>query len=129
MRLGGGGVGVIGDVLDPQSASVSDNDGGAAGGGAGVSGWVLLASRLRWREKLSMAQAALVLPVVSGAISVPDSALRTTMWDNGVPLAIFLVTMGLTICANNPRRTVITIVLLALGWGSFALVRNDGFDW
>lgn len=97
-------------------------------GGIVFSGWVLFASRLRWREKLGIALAGLVLPVISGAISVSDSALRTTMWTNGVPLAIFLVTIGLTVSAKNPRRAIIATVLLALGWGSFALVRNDGFD-
>jgi hypothetical protein len=61
---------------------------------AGVlfSGWLLFASRLRWREKLGLAAAGILCPVLAAAVSVPDPALRTTLYIYGVPLAIFLVT-------------------------------------
>lgn len=92
------------------------------------SGWVLFGSRLRWREKLGLAAAALICPVIAAVISVPESALRTTLWTNGVPLAVFTVTAGLSLASVHPRRSWVAAALLAIGWGSFALVRNEGFD-
>jgi outer membrane protein assembly factor BamB len=90
--------------------------------------WVLFASRLRWREKLALACGGLVWPAVAGLISVPESALRTTMWVHGIPLAIFTVTAGLTCFPTHRLRTPAAIALLGLGWLSFGLVRNEGFD-
>ena len=90
--------------------------------------WVLFASRLRWSEKWKLALAGLLWPLVAGALSVPESALRTSMWVHGIPLAIFTVTAGLSYCSYHPFRTRVAIVLLGLGWLSFGLVRNEGFD-
>lgn len=90
--------------------------------------WVLFASRLFWSEKLLLALAGLIWPLVAGAVSVPESALRTAMWVHGIPLAIFAVTAGLSYCSYQPFRTRVAIVLLGLGWLSFGLVRNEGFD-
>lgn len=90
--------------------------------------WVLFASRLRWREKLALACGGLAWPVISGLISVPESALRTAMWVHGIPLAIFTVTAGLTCFPTHRLRTPAAIALLGLGWLSFGLVRNEGFD-
>lgn len=92
------------------------------------SAWLLLASRLRWKEKLALAAAGVACPAVASQISVPEEALRTTMWIYGVPLAIVFVTLALTVWQANTRRCAIAILLLCFGWGSFAFLRNEGFD-
>ena len=90
--------------------------------------WMLFASRLRWHEKVAIALAAIAAPVLTALISVPDDALRTALWIYGVPLAVFSITLALTIWSNAARRAIIAICLLSIGWSSFAMVRNEGFD-
>ena len=90
--------------------------------------WLLFASRLRWREKLALVIAGIVTPLAASQISDFDDALRTTMWIYGVPLAELMITLALSIWSQAPRRCLLAIVLLGLGWSSFALVRNEGFD-
>lgn len=90
--------------------------------------WLLFASRLRWREKLALVIAGIVTPLAASQISDFDDALRTTMWIYGVPLAELMITLALSIWSQAPRRSLLAIVLLGLGWSSFALVRNEGFD-
>ena len=90
--------------------------------------WLLFASRLRWREKLALVIAGIVTPLAAAQISEFDDALRTTMWIYGVPLAELMITVALSIWSQAPRRCLLAIVLLGLGWSSFSLVRNEGFD-
>jgi outer membrane protein assembly factor BamB len=90
--------------------------------------WLLFASRLRWREKLALVIAGIVTPLAASQISEFDDALRTTMWIYGVPLAELMITLALSIWSQAPRRCLLAIVLLGLGWSSFSLVRNEGFD-
>jgi outer membrane protein assembly factor BamB len=90
--------------------------------------WLVFASRLRWREKLALVIAGIVTPLAASQISEFDDALQTTMWIYGVPLAELMITMALSIWSQAPRRCLLAIVLLGLGWSSFALVRNEGFD-
>ncbi len=96
--------------------------------GALFSMWLLLGSRLRLKEKIWIAIAGLLSSFVAVLISDSDDALRTAMWIYGVPLAIFAVTAALTIWAKDARRSTVAICLLSLGWCSFALLRNEGFD-
>ncbi|MFN9238152.1 MAG: hypothetical protein ACK6D4_26295, partial [Planctomyces sp.] len=58
------------------------------------SAWVLLLSRLRWKEKLLLAFAGIASPLIAAQVSVPEDALRTAMFIYGVPLAMFLTTTG-----------------------------------
>jgi outer membrane protein assembly factor BamB len=90
--------------------------------------WLLFASRLRWREKLALVIAGIVIPLSTSQISDFDDALRTTMWIYGVPLAELMITLALSIWSQASRRCLMAIVLLGLGWSSFSLVRNEGFD-
>jgi outer membrane protein assembly factor BamB len=90
--------------------------------------WLLFASRLRWREKLALVIAGIVIPLIASQISDFDDALRTTMWIYGVPLAELMITLALSIWSQASRRCLMAIVLLGLGWSSFSLVRNEGFD-
>jgi outer membrane protein assembly factor BamB len=90
--------------------------------------WLLFASRLRWREKLALVIAGIVIPLAASQISDFDDALRTTMWIYGVPLAELMITLALSIWSQAPRRCLLAIMLLGLGWSSFSLVRNEGFD-
>lgn len=90
--------------------------------------WLLFASRLRWQEKLALVIAGIAFPLISSQISDFDDALRTTMWIYGVPLAELMITLALSIWSQAPRRCLLAVLLLGLGWSSFALVRNEGFD-
>lgn len=90
--------------------------------------WMLLASKLRWREKLAISIAGIALPGVAVWICAPDDAMRTVLWIYGVPLAVFMITSALTIWSRSPQRTLLSIVFLSIGWASFAFVRNEGFD-
>ena len=90
--------------------------------------WLLFVSRLRWREKLALVIAGIAFPMISSQISDFDDALRTTMWIYGVPLAELMITLALSIWSQAPRRCLLAVLLLAVGWSSFALVRNEGFD-
>ena len=90
--------------------------------------WMLFGSRLRWPEKVAISLAAIAAPVIAALISVPEDALRTALWIYGVPLAVFLNTLALTVWSTSAQRSVVAICLMSLGWGSFALVRNEGFD-
>lgn len=89
--------------------------------------WLLLLSRLRWKEKLLLAVSGMASPLVAAQISVPEDALRTAMFIYGVPLAIFLTTAGLASLQRSTHRSRLTATLLLLGWLSFGLVRNNGF--
>ncbi|MFM7167102.1 MAG: PQQ-binding-like beta-propeller repeat protein [Planctomycetaceae bacterium] len=95
--------------------------------GLAFSLWMLLLSRLRWKEKLLLAVSGAASPLVAAQISVPEDALRTAMFIYGVPLAIFLTTIGLAMLQTSPLRSRLTAALLLLGWLSFGLVRNNGF--
>ena len=90
--------------------------------------WLLVASRLRWKEKLGIAAASILCPLIAVLISVPEQALHTTQWIYGIPIAIFMITLALTCWRRSPQRTVFAVVLLSVGWGSFTLLRNEGFD-
>ena len=92
------------------------------------SGWLLFASRLRLKEKLGLAAASMLFPWIAVLISVPEQALQTTQWIYGVPIAIFMLTGALTCWHQSPKRTLIAVVMLGIGWGSFAFLRNEGFD-
>lgn len=89
--------------------------------------WVLLLSRLRWREKLLLAVSGIASPLIASQVSVPEDALRTAMFIYGIPVAMFLTTIGLTTWQPRSHRSRLTAVLLLLGWLSFGLVRNNGF--
>lgn len=91
------------------------------------SAWVLLLSRLRWKEKLLLAFAGIASPLIAAQVSVPEDALRTAMFIYGVPLAMFLTTTGLAAWHQHAHRSRLTAVVLLLGWLSFGLVRNNGF--
>ena len=90
--------------------------------------WLLFASRLRWQEKLALVIAGIAFPLIASQISDFDDALRTTMWIYGVPLAELMITLALSIWSQAPRRCLLAVLLLGLGWSSFSLVRNEGFD-
>jgi outer membrane protein assembly factor BamB len=92
------------------------------------SGWLLFASRLARREKAGIAVAGLVCPLAVAFFSVHESALWTTLWVYGVPLAIVLVTVALTVLGRHRRRAFGAVLLLGLGWSVFLLLRNEGFD-
>jgi len=90
--------------------------------------WLLLASRLRGREKLGLAAAGALGPALSALLSVRDPALQTTLFCYGVPLAVFLLTGALTAFGRQPHRAALAALALALGWSPFPLLRNEGFD-
>ncbi len=89
--------------------------------------WVLLFSRLRWKERLLLAVAGLASPAIAGMLAVHEDALRTAMFIYGIPMAMFLTTTGLAAWNSSTLRARKTAVLILLGWLSFALVRNNGF--
>lgn len=93
-----------------------------------ISTWVMIASGLRRWEKSALAAAGIVCPVVSLLVSLPEDALRATLWIYGVPLAVIMVTVGLSVRSRSPRRSILAIGLLGIGWGSFAFLRNEGFE-
>ncbi len=74
-----------GNRLDPggrtvhfQDAAICLDDGRAAARRAAVIRMGVVCSRLRWHEKLGVAAAGVLCPVVATAMSVPEPALRTT---------------------------------------------------
>ena len=90
--------------------------------------WLLFASRLRIKEKLGLLLALAICPWISVKLSVDEPALQTTQWIYGGPLAVFMVTMALSIWPRSSSRALIAILALSLGWGLFPLLRNEGFD-
>lgn len=90
--------------------------------------WVLFASRLGIWEKLFLALAAILLPILSMLLSLPTEATRSAIFIYGLPLAVLATTLGLTIWSQRSRRVAWTVGLMALGWGVFPFLRNDGFD-
>lgn len=102
--------------------------GGPAISGMLISIWVLFFSRLFWKEKLALAIAGFVCPTISLLVSLPDDSLRATQWIYGIPLSVMIITASLTTWSQSLRRTALTIVLLSIGWSSFAFLRNDGFQ-
>lgn len=102
--------------------------GGPFLGGLLFSVWLLFLSGLRWSDRLRLAGLGAMLPFAAGFASDSGPALRTAMWVYGVPLAVFAVTSGLTCAGRQPHGWRLAAGLLAAGWFSFALVRNEGFD-
>jgi len=90
--------------------------------------WALFASRLTIREKIGLALAACILPIASLLLSYPAEATQSAIMIYGLPLAVLTATLGLTIWSQQPRRVLWTVGLMALGWGVFPFLRNDGFD-
>lgn len=90
--------------------------------------YVILFSRLRWKEILLLSLSAVIAPAVCVSLSVQESPLYTALWVYAVPLAIFTTTAGLSLFCDSPRRIRNTSRLLFVGWMLFTLVRVDGFD-
>lgn len=102
--------------------------GGPLAGGFLFSVWLLFLSRLRWSDRLRLAGLGVILPFAAGFVSDSGPALRTAMWIYGVPLAVFTITAGLSYARRRRQGWRWAAGLLAAGWFSFALVRNEGFD-
>ena len=90
--------------------------------------WLLFASRLRWREKLGIAPAGVLCPVIAAAVSVPDPASQDHAFHLRSSLAIFLVTGALTWFGQRPRRAWFAVAALSAGWAVFPWLRNEGFE-
>jgi outer membrane protein assembly factor BamB len=102
--------------------------GGPVLGGLLFSLWLLFLSRLRIRDRFLLLLGWVLFPVLAGWLSVSDAALRTAMLIYGLPLAVFAITGALTVCGRSLQGWKWALVCLAVGWLSFTLVRNEGFD-
>lgn len=89
--------------------------------------WLLLASRLRWRERFLDFGAA-VLFAISAAL-LGDASMGVSIWIYGVPLTMMVITLGLFLgraWRMLPRTALVTVLLLAV-WLPFGLARLEGF--
>jgi outer membrane protein assembly factor BamB len=90
--------------------------------------WLLLASRMRWLERVYYAASALGLGVAASRL-VHDS-MWSTLWFYGVPLTMTAITAGLLVGRSwrtSTRAGLVTAVLVAV-WVPFGLVRLEGVD-
>ena len=90
--------------------------------------WLLTASRLRAWERLGLLGISLLAGVASGSLS--HASMGTPIWIYGVPLAMFVIMLGLVGLRRwnpFPRFGLVSLLLVA-GWSSFLVARLDGFD-
>jgi len=90
--------------------------------------WLLLASRLRWRDRFAIFVLAILCGLLMGELV--DSTIRISLWIYGVPLAMLLVTAGLWLGRDwtATPRTWMVIATVFLGWSVFSLARMEGID-
>lgn len=90
--------------------------------------WQLFFSRMPWKERF-LIPALMILPVALPAL-LGDSSMYTAMWIYGVPLAIVVTAVTLTLFKDweRRRRYVAMGACLLAGWSFFSLSRLDGFD-
>jgi outer membrane protein assembly factor BamB len=90
--------------------------------------WLLLFSRLRWRDRMAILSGSILAGILAG--QGIDSTMGVALWIYGVPLAMALTTAVLWMGRRwKPlRRTSTVLVVVAGGWGLFATARLEGFD-
>jgi outer membrane protein assembly factor BamB len=89
--------------------------------------WLLLFSRLPWRERLAVpAVVAVVLMIASYTI---HASMGVALLIYGVPVTLLVVTLGFLRCRRKTSRIRLGTVtlLLCLGFGVSPLLRLDGF--
>ncbi|MHC5109811.1 MAG: PQQ-binding-like beta-propeller repeat protein [Planctomycetota bacterium] len=90
-------------------------------------GWLVLGSRLSWRERWIILFAPMLLSLMAGALV--HSTVRFAMLAYGLPFSIAIVVLGLFSGRRDalPRQRLVRILAaLALLWGIFPLGRIDG---
>jgi outer membrane protein assembly factor BamB len=90
--------------------------------------WLLLASRMIWRERLYYVALALALAAVDSRLV--HASMWSTLWFYGAPLTMTAITGGLLL--GRSRRTIaragLVTALLVTVWVLFGLVRLEGFN-
>ena len=89
--------------------------------------WWLAASRARWNERLIGLVGVVIIAVATGALS-HKTMLGPATTVITIPVGLASFALGAICCRNvlSFRRTVLALLVAAVGFGSTTLLRNDG---
>jgi outer membrane protein assembly factor BamB len=90
--------------------------------------WLLLASRMRWYERIYYT--ALPVALAFAAAQCVHETMKFTVWYYGTPVSITAITAGLLLARSwrASGRAALVATLLLVAWVSFGLVRLEGVD-
>jgi outer membrane protein assembly factor BamB len=89
--------------------------------------WLLFASRLPWRHRLTLVVAMVTFPIAVAPLVHSSLKLGLFLYGGPVSMLISVVGLKLTDRATNRRRMLTILFGLLIVWSPFVLVRINGF--